>query len=164
MIILLADLSTSWQVVLQAIIAGIVTMVLGYFQMRTKNSIEAASNQQAKIASIQKAETVQVKESLANATKAAAVQVSEVKKTLDDNTQATAAKLEGLHDVAVATHTLVNSNMGNQLKISALALRRIADMTKHQDDEMAAALAEGLLAEHMARQAIVDQKIKDMTV
>lgn len=53
-------------------------------------------------------------------------------------------------------HTLVNSNMGAQLKIGAIALRRIAIITKDAADIEAAKVAEDLLAEHVRKQAIVD--------
>ncbi len=61
-------------------------------------------------------------------------------------------------------HTLVNSNMGTQLKIAAVAIRRVATMTNHADDMAAADLAEKLLAEHMHKQAVVDAKPLDAVV
>jgi hypothetical protein len=57
-----------------------------------------------------------------------------------------------------AVHTLVNSNMGAQLSISAAALRRIADLTKKKEDEVLATEAQRLLEDHKSRQAIVDSK------
>lgn len=56
-------------------------------------------------------------------------------------------------------HTLVNSAMGTQLRISAIALRRLSDMTKHAADEAAAELAEKLSNEHEQKQRKVDEKV-----
>jgi hypothetical protein len=53
-------------------------------------------------------------------------------------------------------HTLVNSQYGSALKISAVALRRVADTSKSVADIAAAVEAERLLTEHVNKQAIVD--------
>lgn len=76
---------------------------------------------------------------------------AEVKAAVRD--QAIAA----IADTGEKTHILVNSSFSAQLKISALALRRIADLTKHPDDEDAAKVAERLFHEHEQKQATVDQ-------
>lgn len=65
-------------------------------------------------------------------------------------------KIAALGKVADATHILVNSNMGTQLKLTAVALRRIANQSKYKEDEDAAALAEKAYAEHQMKQSIVD--------
>jgi hypothetical protein len=66
--------------------------------------------------------------------------------------------------VAKDTHTLVNSNMGLQLRKSMLQSRRIADMsaasnasTKVEDARMADE-DERIYNEHVAKQAVVDAK------
>lgn len=66
-------------------------------------------------------------------------------------------KLRTIGKVADKTHTLVNSSFSAQLKISAIALRRIADITKHPDDDNAASVAERLHREHEQKQSVVDQ-------
>lgn len=53
-------------------------------------------------------------------------------------------------------HTLVNSNMSIQLKVSAAALRRVADLTNDHKDVINAELAENALAEHEASQKHID--------
>jgi hypothetical protein len=65
-------------------------------------------------------------------------------------------ELKKVKDIAVDTHTLVNSNMGAQLSISAVALRQIAFLTKDPVDVEIASKAEKLLAEHEAKQRSVD--------
>jgi len=55
-------------------------------------------------------------------------------------------------------HTLVNSNMGVQLRISAGALRRIADLTKDPADVRIADEAERLAMDHESKQHTVDVK------
>jgi hypothetical protein len=71
-------------------------------------------------------------------------------------------KVEAITQTNQQIHTLVNSNMGVQLKISAVFARRIANMTKGTtegpDDERAATLAEQYLNEHEAKQRIVDKQ------
>lgn len=90
--------------------------------------------------------------------------VAEVKETLARTTTVVDGKLNELALVASATHILVNSNMAAQLKISAVALRRLADLSRladlpqYADDLAAAELAERLLHEHNAKQSIVDSQ------
>lgn len=55
-----------------------------------------------------------------------------------------------------AVHTLVNANMGAQLKISAIALRRLSIISGSNDDRAAADLADKLYDEHNVKQAVVD--------
>lgn len=54
-------------------------------------------------------------------------------------------------------HTLVNSNMGVQLEISAVSLRRNATATKDPEDIRVAELAEAALKNHQVQQRIVDK-------
>ncbi len=90
----------------------------------------------------------------------AARKVREVKETLAETTDNTDQKLDGLAKVALATHTLVNSAMSEQLRLTAVALRRIADLTEgrpsHAQDLKDAEAAEGLLKSHQAKQGLVD--------
>lgn len=79
-----------------------------------------------------------------------------VKETLAQNTQATDGKLAGLADVAAKTHLLVNSAMAAALKSTAVALRRIAEITKDPADLQAAEVAELASGEHAVKQAAVD--------
>lgn len=53
-------------------------------------------------------------------------------------------------------HTLVNSHMAIQLRISAAALRRVADITNDPKDIETAELAEQTLHEHESGQTVVD--------
>lgn len=66
-----------------------------------------------------------------------------------------------VHTVSKSTdaiHTLVNSNMGIQLKLGAELSRWKAVQTGQTADLEAAAKAEQMLREHEAKQAIVDGK------
>lgn len=87
-----------------------------------------------------------------------ATKVEEVKVTLEASTTLSDAKLDAIARVADATHALVNSNMAAQLKISAIALRRVAEMTSNPKDIAMAELADKNLADHEAQQAVVDSK------
>ncbi len=75
----------------------------------------------------------------------AAEGAAEVKQTLKENT-----------DVTRDTHTLVNSNMGEQLKLTAELSRWKADQTGNPEHIRSAELAETKLREHEAKQANVD--------
>lgn len=86
----------------------------------------------------------------------AAKKVKEVKETLDENTSKQDEKLDGLAKVARATHTLVNSNMSNQLKATSVALRRLAEISQNAEDIAAAELAEAAYADHQEKQTAVD--------
>lgn len=74
------------------------------------------------------------------------------------------AIIAGLVTVAVAwinhrlgqIHKLVNSSMGNQLKLNAVATRRLAMLTNSPVDVDAADLANKMLKEHESKQAKVD--------
>ncbi len=96
----------------------------------------------------------------AEESKAAAEQVASVLKATTDSSD---ARIEKLTKVTNDTHTLVNSNMGVQLRLNKVVTRRLANLTKDtpegEADEKAAALAESMLSEHEAKQAIVDAQI-----
>lgn len=68
---------------------------------------------------------------------------------------------ESTKQTGEAVHTLVNSKMLNQLQISAVALRRLAAMTGHPDDERAAILAEVAYREQRDRQDNLDRARPD---
>jgi hypothetical protein len=121
--------STIWQ----AVIAGVVTVVLAYFQYRTRVAVNKGMT------------------TATNASDLAARRVESVRSVLATNTTNTDNKLAGLAEVAEQTHRLVNSASDRQMKAIAVALRRIADLTKTADDIDAAEKAEKLLAEQIAR-------------
>ena len=111
----------------------------------------------AQLNASQKQAAVEV-QAVAEKAKEAAAEVKEVKVALKETTANTDAKLDNIAKVGEAVHTLVNSSMSAQLKISAVALRRIAEMTRHPEDDAAAQLAEKLDREHTVKQAVVDAK------
>lgn len=90
----------------------------------------------------------------------AADKVAEVKVDLAKTSAITEKKLDKIEETGEKVHTLVNSNMGVQLKLNAALASRIAEMTKDPEDIKAAALAQTLLHEHEAKQTLVDQEIK----
>lgn len=76
--------------------------------------------------------------------------LDEVAVTLDATSKNTDKKLDTIH-------TLVNGAMSSQMKISAVALRRVADLSKHPDDIAAAELAETTYREHQSKQKDVER-------
>ena len=75
----------------------------------------------------------------------AAEKVDEVKTTLETTSEVNTHKLDEIH-------TLVNGAMSSQMLISTVALRRVADLSKHADDIAAAELAEKTYRDHMSKQ------------
>ncbi len=129
---LFAEGGDGWVGVVQAVIAMVGTLALAYLaylQLKLKAAVDTAATSATKAAD------------------SAAVKVAEVKVTAEKQD----TKLD-------AIHTLVNSNMAAQLRISAVALRRLSDLTGHPDDVAAAQLAESLFREHEAKQNVVDSK------
>lgn len=57
-------------------------------------------------------------------------------------------KINRLSSAAASTQELLVENKGYHLKISAMALRRVADLTRHKNDRLMADVAEEYLAEH----------------
>ncbi len=73
--------------------------------------------------------------------------------------KASTVKLEAVAKTTEEIHTLVNSSMSAALKTSFFALRRVADLTKHQDDIAAWQIAEKAYREHEAKQRVVDGNV-----
>jgi len=65
-------------------------------------------------------------------------------------------KVDSAKKVNDATHTLVNSNMGVQLKIAMGLAARVAELTGHKDDYADAVQTKKLYDDHMKKQALVD--------
>lgn len=100
----------------------------------------------------------------------------EVKKTLVETNEAVGVKLDSIVKTGEATqktgeaiHTLVNSQFGEQLKLSAETSRFKARVLRERGDseaamlaEKAADLAEKILMEHMAKQQIVDDQCRQL--
>lgn len=53
-------------------------------------------------------------------------------------------------------HSLVNSSFGQSLKVGALALKRVAEMTGKASDLEASQVADRALSDHLSKQAVVD--------
>jgi hypothetical protein len=70
-------------------------------------------------------------------------------------------RLDKLAKVGEATHMLVNSAMGAQLKLHADTARAKSDITGQPADIAVANLAEKMLAEHVAKQAALDKHEED---
>jgi hypothetical protein len=85
-----------------------------------------------------------------------AVLMLQMRQVMKSDVVATTKKLEEMALVGEKTHTLVNSNMGAQLKLTATVSRRLALITKDDSDQEAASIAETLLHEHERKQEVVD--------
>jgi hypothetical protein len=81
-----------------------------------------------------------------------------VRTTLETASTNADAKMASIEATGDKVHVLVNSRMGMQLKIAALAFRRVADLTKHPSDVEAWQMSEKLLRDHEAQQRIVDDE------
>jgi hypothetical protein len=122
-----------------ALVNIIVGAVLAYFLARM-NRGQAAADKAAVV------DRIQVKEALET-------NQAEVKSALTEHTTSQDKKLD-------AIHALVNSAMGAQLKMTADALRAVADANTTPENIQAAEEAEKLYDEHQAKQAVVDASSK----
>ena len=68
-------------------------------------------------------------------------------------------QLAAMARVGKDTHTLVNNAMGVQLELYAKKARDMANMTNNPIDIEEANLAESKLKDHLAKQAVVDNRI-----
>ncbi len=130
------------------------TAYLGYQMYRIKEGQTVAAVHVGEV----KVAAENAEKAAESARQAAADHAETVKITLADTNAVTDEKLAGLAAVADATHTLVNNAMSQQLKITAIALRRVADLTKSNDDATAADAAEKASGVHEAKQHAVDRK------
>ena len=155
--------SMGWQTVCQALIAGIVTIILAIIGARTKKAVETTAKEAAK-------KVVEVVNTVKKTSDDAAIQVAEVKVATDDAAKKVAEvkiafeenncdvnrKLDAIAETNQAVHTLVNSAMGEQKKLLAVTARSLADRTHSESDQQIADMAEKELAQHVAKQSIVD--------
>jgi hypothetical protein len=125
-------------VVWQALIAAVLAVVMFVLQERSKR----AAARDAAAAAARDA--------------AAAGKAEAVRKDLVAADQKSDTKLDALATVAGATHTLVNNNMGVQLKAVAELRRWKANQTGDPEHVLEALAAEKLWAEHQKKQAVVD--------
>jgi hypothetical protein len=147
----------------QALIAGLAACFIAWMQQRTKVAVEQAAKvavASADTAAVKVEELATKQDEVARVTAQqlddAAAKVKEVKAALADSDTATANQLHDIAKTGEATHILVNSNMAAQLKISMIALKRLAELTNHPDDMAAAELAAKNYHEHEIKQAKVD--------
>lgn len=84
-----------------------------------------------------------------NSAKKAENKVDQVAETLKAVEVEKSVKVDSLAAIVQETHRLVNGNMGAQLKLSAEALRELADLEKTPVAEAAAVAAETTYAEHL---------------
>lgn len=108
---------------------------------------------------------VDVEQARVNAEKLEAVKVALEKAQTESAKKAEELSIEvkASRDTVDKVHVLVNSSMSVQLKVSAVALRRVASYSRASgdanadDDDRAAALAESAYHDHEAKQQIVDR-------
>lgn len=83
---------------------------------------------------------------------AAASAAKKVAEDLEETNKLAGSKLDTIAKTSDATHKLVNSQMTIQLRLSAVAFRRVAELTNDPKDETIAEEAEKKLADHEAQQ------------
>ncbi len=132
------------------IIFGFSSMVCVYlFQILQTNQVAAAAAQDRQEAARKVAE-------VARAQAETSRHVEDVKDALKQSTVAAAVKADEGLKIAKDTHTLVNSNMGVQLRLNAELSRWKANQTGLPEDARAADVAERMIREHEAKQRLVD--------
>lgn len=89
----------------------------------------------------------------------AGAKAAELAEVLKKAAEVAAKAAEIAAKVATDTHTLVNSNMGVQLKKAMMQSRRLAILEATPENQKEAAEDERLYGEHVARQAVVDSGV-----
>lgn len=82
--------------------------------------------------------------------KAAAKATADVKSTLAETTTVTRQGIDEIKAVTHKTHALVNGAAGTQMKLTWLALQRLADVTHSEDDRRLADEAHILYESHLS--------------
>jgi hypothetical protein len=113
-------------------ITGMVTAVLGPFLMSWINGRQRAQ---------ERADDYRRQDEVAK-------RLENAQEIADKIAKENSAKLDKVVVTGAVTHSLVNSAMGAQKKLVAIALRRVADLSQHSDDIKAAELAEQAYIEH----------------
>jgi hypothetical protein len=166
--------ATGWAVIIGAVFLGLIqlaTLFINHSREKAKiereqkledakikreqdlaDKVESVREQAERAAKLLKEDTLATSEKL----KAVKNQAEEAAKLLVQSTSINAEKLDAMALVGEKTHALVNSAMAAQLKIAAVALRRIANDSKNVDDIAAAELAEKNLFDHQEKQKAAD--------
>lgn len=145
-------MSTDWTPIVNSFFGTLGVIVMGYFALLTARM---KHNQEMEAIAQKKRDEEQRKRD-----EEAAAKVDAVKETLVVTRADTNSQFDGLQKVARSTHTFVNSGMGFQLKLNAMALQRVAELSKglpgHEADVKMAEVAMEALAQHQKMQAEVD--------
>lgn len=147
--------------IILALVGGVVAMLKKTQETDAKaaaaaSSAASAANTAANAAASSRQDIQNVTSKIERAATVAARETRLTAESLAITTAETDRKMAGLEKVTNAVHTLVNSNFAMQLKVAAVALRRVADLTCDPADRMAADLAESALRDHQAKQQTVD--------
>jgi hypothetical protein len=135
-------------------ISAVVVFLLAKLNVRAKDAADAVSSVKIDLVREGNRTTSQLEN--------AARQVAKVRETLSVSDDQLRSRLEEMAAVGQATHGLVNSNMGEQLKLNALLSRRVAEITKLPEDFEAATISESKLRDHESTQSIVDKTKEKM--
>jgi hypothetical protein len=164
----------NWNTIILAVISligtaltGVMAIFLAKVSANTKSTV--VSTEATRVAAVEAKEAVAVvaekAATVAEKAEKAAESVETVRTDLRKQEVVTAQRLDAIAQVGIesakvgrSSHVLLNANMGVQLKIAAVALRRVADITKDRADIQNAELAEHAYAEHMKQQAVVDKQ------
>lgn len=118
----------------------VMTIVVAWMGQRNKKAVETAGA------------------AATTAANSASAEAAKVSHSLKMNTTATDERLADLKVVTGDVLVHVNSGMEKVLRVAAVALRRVADMSRDSKDVLAAEVAERELAAHMEAQVKIDKK------
>lgn len=139
---------TEWTPVITAIIGFMSLAVSGYIGLKMA---QVKANTQ---------EAVGVAKEAAIKVEQVAVKAEENAAIVAATSQESSKQMAEIARVGVDTHTLVNNNMGVQLKLGADLSEFKAATTGLAEDIAAAKLARGLYEEHVRKQALVDSGVR----
>ncbi len=143
-------------IVWQALIAGVVAVILGWLQVRTRDVVQKGIADAAAGDEVRAQKIDEVAAKLERSTAIATAKTDEVAAKLQDSTTATTAKIEENTAITKVIHSLVNNAMTVALSSVAELQRWKATQTKTMQDADLADKAERALAEHKAKQGAME--------
>jgi hypothetical protein len=140
---ILGEMNQYTAIVWQAFFTAIVTIVIAWMQLKTKQAVEKSGDA--------------TKKAVVDTGKAAAVKAEAVKDSLDEHNVGANQKLDMIAGTTQATLGYVNSAYGAQLELQVKTAKALVAVKPTPENQELLRAAEEAYAKHVRRQAFVDQ-------
>jgi hypothetical protein len=155
------SVTVAWLTFLSAcmiVVPSTTTLVVAYWARQAAKEKQQRDEAAAKLAEHKLEDVANAAKQVAVEAKQVAVRVAEVAKVAADGADRADRKADENLAITKDVHTLVNSQMGQQLMLFAITARTLANLTNNPAHIKTADEADAKLAEHQARQATVDER------